>query len=114
MSWFASRNSAQLNREVELHALWVMLATAQAHCRRGYESAKAYSIAAEHAPADKRVELLQLSAAHLVRSGRFEEGERMVQLVLKAQKLHVPKSRAGLFAAVAWEYGHIALRSKSA
>ncbi|HET8932868.1 MAG TPA: protein kinase [Polyangiales bacterium] len=104
-------DSEQLSREIEPYALWVMLATAQAHCRRGYEAAKAYSAAAEHAPADKRVELLQLAAAHLVRSGRFEEGEHIVQQVLTALKLHVPKSRAGLFAAIAWEHGRIALRS---
>ena len=99
------------NGELELYTLWVKLANAQAHCRRGYDAARAYSCAAEHAPADKRIELLHLAAAHLVRSGRFEEGERMVQLVLHAQKLHVPKTRAGLYAAIAWEYGRIALRS---
>jgi len=106
-----ARSAEQLSREIELYALWMMLASAQAHCRRGYESAKAYAIAAEHAPAEKRVELLQLAAAHLVRSGRFEEGERMVQLVLEALALYVPESRAGLFAAIAWEHGRIALRS---
>jgi hypothetical protein len=99
------------NGELELYTLWLKLANAQAHCRRGYDAAKAYKSAAEHAPADKQSELLQLAAAHLVRSGRFEEGERMVQLVLKAQKMHVPKTRAGLYAALAWEYGRIALRS---
>jgi serine/threonine protein kinase len=100
-----------LSPDIELYALWMKLATAQAHCRRGYEAAKAYSSAAEHAPADKRTELLQLSAAHLVRSGRFEEGERTIQLVLKAQKLRVPTTRAGLFAAIGWEHARIALRS---
>ena len=72
--------------EMELYVLWMKLAAAQAHCRRGYEAAKAYSSAAEHAPAAKRGELLQLAASHLVRSGRFEEGERIVQQVLEAQK----------------------------
>lgn len=104
-------DAEQLRRENEPHDLWVMLATAQAHCRRGYEAAKAYSVAAEHAPPGKHVEFLQLAAAHLVRSGRFEEGERMVQRVLAALKLYVPKSRAGLFTAIAWEHGRVALRS---
>ncbi|HTU60465.1 MAG TPA: hypothetical protein VMF89_18565, partial [Polyangiales bacterium] len=106
-----SRCLVLFNGELELYTLWLKLAHAQAHCRRGYDAAKAYSSAAEHAPADKRPELLQLSAAHLVRSGRFEEGERMIQRVLKAQKMRVPKTRAGLFTAIAWEYCRIALRS---
>lgn len=106
-----SAQGAELEREVEPYALWVKLATAQAHCRRGYDAAKAYLNAAERAPANKRTGLLQLAAAHLVRSGRFEEGERIIQQVLEAQKMHVPKTRAGLFAAIGWELGRIALRS---
>jgi hypothetical protein len=99
------------NGEIELYVLWMKMAAAQAYCRRGYESAKAYSSAAEHAPAAKRSELLQLAASHLVRSGRFEEGERIVQQVLDAQRIHVPHTAAGLYAALGWELGRIALRS---
>jgi eukaryotic-like serine/threonine-protein kinase len=97
--------------ELELHTLWLKLAAAQALCRRGYEAAKAYSSAAEHAPPAQRGFLLQLAASHLVRSGRFEEGERMVQEVLRIEKLHVPKSTVGLLAAVGWEHARLALRS---
>jgi hypothetical protein len=99
------------NGELELYVLWLKLAAAQAYCRRGYESAKAYMSAAEHAPAAKRSELLQLAASHLVRSGRFEQGERIVQQVLQAQRIHVPHSAAGLLAALGWELGRIGLRS---
>jgi eukaryotic-like serine/threonine-protein kinase len=99
------------NGELELYQLWLKLATAQAHCRRGYEAAKAYGHAAEHAPEAKRSELLQLAASHLVRSGRFEEGERMVQQVLEHRGMTVPKTSAGVLAAIAWEHGRIALRS---
>ena len=99
------------NGEMQLYVLWMKLAIAQAHCRRGHEAAKAYSSAAEHAPAAERSKLLQLAAAHLVRSGRFDDGERIVQQVLKTQKMHVPKSPAGLLAALAWEHGRLALRS---
>ena len=99
------------NGEIELYALWMKMAAAQANCRRGYESAKAYLSAAEHAPAAKRSELLQLAASHLVRSGRFEEGERIVQQVLDAQNIHVPHSNAALVAALGWELGRIGLRS---
>ncbi|MET0387592.1 MAG: protein kinase [Polyangiales bacterium] len=96
--------------EVELHTLWTALAQAQAHCRRGYDAAKAYMSAAEHAPVEQRGELWQLAASHLVRSGRFEEGERIVQQVLHAYDARIPRSRAGLFAALVWEYARIALR----
>ena len=105
-----SRCLVLFDGEVELHKLWTVLAQAQAHCRRGYDAAKAYMSAAEHAPAEQRGELLQLAASHLVRSGRFEEGERVVQQVLQAHDARIPKSRAGLFAMLAWEYGRIALR----
>jgi tetratricopeptide (TPR) repeat protein len=97
--------------ELELHALYTKLAAAQARCRRGYEAAKAYLSAAEHAPAGKSAQLLQLAASHLIRSGRFEEGERIVQQVLETQGLHVPATPAGQLAALVWETGRISLRS---
>jgi hypothetical protein len=98
------------NGEIELSSLWMKLAAAQSHCRRGYAAATAYQKAAEHAPLERRVWLLQLAASHLVRSGRFDEGERIVQRVLQSRHLHVPKTQAGMLAALAWEYGRIGLR----
>ena len=99
------------NGELEQYELWKKLATAEAQCRRGYAAARAYAHAAQHAPAAQRSQLLQLAASHLVRSGRFAEGERVVQQVLETEKLPVPKTHAGLLAAIAWERGRIALRS---
>jgi eukaryotic-like serine/threonine-protein kinase len=96
--------------EQELYVLWMKLAAAQAHCRRGYEAAQAYASAAEHAPAAQRGTLLQLAASHLVRSGHFEKGERVMQQVLAAEKMHVPKTTAGMLAAIGWEHARIALR----
>lgn len=96
--------------ELELHTLWMKLAAAHSHCRRGYDAARAYSSAAEHAPVAQRGALLQLAASHLVRSGRFDEGETMVQQVMQAEKLHVPKTAAGRLAALGWEHARIALR----
>jgi len=97
--------------ELDLYVVWMKLAAAQAQCRRGYEAAKSYLSAAEHAQATQRPELLQLAASHLVRSGRFEEGERIVLQVLRSQGLYVPTTRAGLLAALGWEQSRIALRS---
>jgi serine/threonine protein kinase len=96
--------------EVELYTLWTALAQAQAHCRRGYDAAKAYLGAAEHAPVERRGPLLALAASHLVRTGHFEEGERTVQQVLQAYDARVPTSRTGLFAALIWEHARIAVR----
>ena len=96
--------------ELPLHVLWMKLAAAQAHCRRGYEAALAYASAAEHAPPAQRSPLLQLAASHLVRSGRFDEGERVLQQVLEAEQMQVPKTAAGMIAALGWEHARIALR----
>jgi serine/threonine protein kinase len=96
--------------EVELHVLWTALAQAQAHCRRGYDAAKAYMRAADHASVEQRQELLQLAASHLARTGHFVEGERIVQQVLHMYNARVPTGRAGLLAALVWEHGRIALR----
>ncbi|HTU63598.1 MAG TPA: AAA family ATPase, partial [Polyangiales bacterium] len=95
--------------ELPMHVLWMKLAAAQAHCRRGHEAARAYASAAEYAPPAQRTPLLQLAASQLVRSGRFEEGERVVQQVLDAEHLHVPKTAAGMIAALGWEHARVAL-----
>lgn len=99
-----------LDGSVETYSVWTLFAQAQAHCGRGYDAAKAYLSAAEHAPSSRRFGLLQLAASHLVRSGRFEEGERIVQQVLSMQGLRIPSTQSGLLAALAWEHGRIALR----
>ena len=77
---------------------------------RGSRAADAYLAAAQLAHGSDAVELTRLAASHLLRSGRFEEGEAMLQRVLHALDLNVPKSDAGLVAAIAWERSRMALR----
>lgn len=90
--------------------LWVKLAIALARCRRGAEAAQAYLQAAELAEPSAQPPLLRYAASHLLRSGRFEEGEQLVQRVLAALGVNVPESELGLIAAVGWERAQIALR----
>ena len=90
--------------------MWVKLAVALARCRRGAEAAQAYLQAAEIAEPAAQPPLLRFAASHLLRSGRFEEGERLVQRVLDVLGVHVPTSEVGLMAAIGWERARIAMR----
>ena len=94
---------------VELAALWNKLGLALARCRRGAEAADAYLKASEYATEAERVTLLQLAASHLLRSGRYEQGERLVQRVMEALRIDVPSSEAGMYASIAWERARFAL-----
>src|SRR5262249_29855510 len=84
-------------------ALLRKLAQALDCAGRGARAADAYLSAAQLATGPDAIELSRLAASHLSRSGRFEEGEQVLQRVLDALELSVPKSDAGLIAAIAWE-----------
>jgi hypothetical protein len=90
--------------------LWVKLGAALARCRRGAEAAQAYLHAAELAEPAAQPPLLRLAASHLLRSGRFEEGERHVRRVLELLEVDVPQSVLGLIAAIGWERARLAVR----
>jgi eukaryotic-like serine/threonine-protein kinase len=90
--------------------LWSKLALALARCRRGVKAAEAYLEAAKHVSAEQAIPWLRLAASHLLRSGRFEQGEALVRQVLDALSLAVPESESGLLAAIAWERVRLAAR----
>lgn len=90
--------------------LWSKLAVALTRCRRGAEAAQAYLRAAELAEPARKLPLLRLAASHLLRSGRFEEGERLVLRVLELLGIAVPSSEFGLIAAIGWQRARVALR----
>ena len=90
--------------------LWVKLAVALARCRRGAEAAQAYLQAAELAEPAHKPPLLRFAASHMLRSGRFEEGERLVLRVLDLLGIDVPSSELGLIAAIGWERARVAMR----
>ena len=94
----------------ESGALWQKLGDALAACGRGARAAEAYMEAAQHADPELATELTQKSATHLIRTGRFEQGEALVRNVLAALRISVPQSQSGLMAAIAWERGRLALR----
>jgi serine/threonine protein kinase len=79
------------------------LATALGCCGHGGGAAEAYLDAAKLAPKEDAVTLMRLAASHLLRTGRFDEGESLHGQVLEARGLAVPKTDAGLMAAIAWE-----------
>ncbi|HMI89822.1 MAG TPA: AAA family ATPase, partial [Polyangiales bacterium] len=70
---------------------------------RGSEAADAYLQAAQAATGPDAVALLRLGTSHLLRSGRFEEGESMLQRVLAAMDMRVPRTQVGLLATIVWE-----------
>jgi tetratricopeptide (TPR) repeat protein/predicted Ser/Thr protein kinase len=90
--------------------LWCALGLAHARCARGVKASEAYLQAIKFAPAQDSVRLTRLAASHLLRSGRFEEGEALVRKVLEAMDLKVPETDAGLIAAIGWERARLKLR----
>ncbi|MET0389506.1 MAG: protein kinase [Polyangiales bacterium] len=100
----------RMSRDAALRAeLRVRLAEALARSRRGAEAADVYLEAAEQAKPDDQLRLLQLAASHMLRTGRFEEGEQLVQRVLAAQHIGIPDSELGMYAAIGWERTRIAV-----
>lgn len=84
-----------------------------ARCRRGVQAAEANLKASELVSDADRVPLLQLAASHLLRSGRFEQGEALVKRVLSALNIEVPSSDTGYLAALAWEHTRLAILSRT-
>jgi serine/threonine protein kinase len=97
----------------ELASLNIKYGLALARCRRGAQAARAYLHASQHVDGAERLPLLQLAASHLLRSGRYEEGERLVQRVLEALQIDVPKTRARYYAAIGWERAKFAWHARS-
>ncbi|HTU62038.1 MAG TPA: hypothetical protein VMF89_26455, partial [Polyangiales bacterium] len=89
------------------------LASAHVRCRRGKQAAAAYLEASKLVQGQDRIELLRLAASHLLRSGSFEEGERVVQQVLEGMHIDVPRSELGLYAAIGWERARIAVLQRT-
>jgi hypothetical protein len=97
----------------QLASLWFKLGLALARCRRGAQAAEAYLKASEYASESRRIPLLQHAASHLLRSGRYEEGEALMQGVLRALNVELPRTRAGYYAAIGWEYARFSLMRRA-
>ncbi|HKP62297.1 MAG TPA: protein kinase [Polyangiales bacterium] len=88
------------------------LAEALANSGHGPKAADAYLEASRLAIGPAAVELMRLATTHLLRSGRFEEGEAMLERVLQAMRLRMPKTRLGVLLALLWERLRIILRGR--
>ncbi|HKU40003.1 MAG TPA: AAA family ATPase, partial [Polyangiales bacterium] len=104
------RACLELAPEASSLELWQKLAVALAHAGHGRQAAAAYLEAARRAQGEHALQLERSAASHLLRSGRFEEGEALVNKVVAALRLDTPKSPAGLLSAIAWERTRLALR----
>ncbi|HKU43186.1 MAG TPA: protein kinase [Polyangiales bacterium] len=90
--------------------LWRKLAVAQASCGRGHEAGAAYLEAAKCVSGAEAVSLTRQAASHLLRSGRFAEGDALVRKVLAAMEIDVPETDRGMIAAILWEKTRLSLR----
>jgi serine/threonine protein kinase/tetratricopeptide (TPR) repeat protein len=90
--------------------LWTKLGNALACCCRGVAAAEAYQEAAKLAPPAEAIAWTRLAASHLLRSGRFEEGERIVGQVFAAMDVSIPDSDSALLAAIVWERLRLQMR----
>jgi hypothetical protein len=90
--------------------LWEKLALALACSSRGVQASEAYLEAAKLATGQDAVALTRLAASHLLRCGRFEEGEALVRNVLASMQLSVPETEGALMAAIVWERTRLKLR----
>jgi tetratricopeptide (TPR) repeat protein len=90
--------------------LWKKFALALACCGRGARAADAYLEAAKHASGEAALTFTRFAASHLLRSGRFDEGEAQVRRVLGAMDISVPETERAMIAALLWENGRLKLR----
>jgi serine/threonine protein kinase len=90
--------------------LWLKRATVLSSCGLGSRAGRAYLEAAQRSSGDQALALTRLAASNLLRSGHYEEGEALVQKVLAGLQFKVPRSEAGLLAAIGWERARLALR----
>jgi tetratricopeptide (TPR) repeat protein len=94
----------------EVAELWTKLALARGRCGRGVQAADAYLEAAKRVPARTAVALTQMAAAHLLRSGHFEQGEALATKVVADMRISIPASDRGVRAALVWERARLKLR----
>jgi serine/threonine protein kinase/tetratricopeptide (TPR) repeat protein len=89
---------------------WRKLATVLGQSGKGAQAAEALLEAAKYAGPDEAIALRRSAASHLLRSGRFAEGEALLQQVLAAMEIEVPDTEAGLTAAIVWERCRLRMR----
>jgi tRNA A-37 threonylcarbamoyl transferase component Bud32 len=81
-----------------------------AWCGHGASAADVYLEAAQLASGPEALQMMRFATSHLLRSGRFAEGEAMLQRVLGALDEHIPSTTGGLIRAITWEKVRLAAR----
>jgi hypothetical protein len=76
----------------------------------GSKAADAYLQAAALGTDSDALQAMRLGTSHLLRCGRFDEGETMLQRVFDAMGLAVPRSNASLMTSLIWEHVRAAWR----
>jgi hypothetical protein len=79
---------------------------------RGSKAADVYLEAARLSAEPETLELMRLATSHLLRSGRFEQGEALMRRVVAAMGMRVPETPLTLMAAVFWERLRLMLRGQ--
>jgi hypothetical protein len=94
----------ELNEAPERRSdLLTKLADSLSCCGKGSRAAEAYLSAAELASRGQEVALVRLATSHLLRSGRFAEGEQMMGRSMHLMGIRAPQSSFGLILALVWE-----------
>jgi hypothetical protein len=91
--------------------LWRKLGLVLGYSGRGVGAAEALLESAKLCGnAKEAIDLKRMAAAHLVRSGRFEQGDELFEEVMAAAAIRAPRSEGKLMAAVVWERTRLAMR----
>jgi hypothetical protein len=85
------------------HALFCKIADASACSGHGGKAADAFLEASRLGNPEEAVRYKRLAASHLLRCGRFTEGQALLSEVLRALGEEVPETNAGLVATLLWE-----------
>jgi eukaryotic-like serine/threonine-protein kinase len=90
--------------------LRVRLADALAHAGLGGEAALEYERAAAHATPAQSLELRRRAAENLLRSGRLEDGSRLLSALLERQHVRVPRTPITAFTSLLLQRARLRLR----
>jgi tetratricopeptide (TPR) repeat protein len=94
--------------------LWRKLGQVLGYSGRGVRAAEALLQAAKLCQSSSEaLELKRMAASHLVRSGRFEQGDALFEEVMAAASIRAPRAEGKLIAAVVWERCRLSLRGLS-
>ena len=90
-----------------------LLADALNDVGRGKEAAQLWLDVAEHLPREEGRLLQRRAAESLIKTGHVEDGLAVLDSLLEAFDLSLPRTRSRALAALLWERGRVAVRGRS-